>query len=239
MYFNNSASKLRIVLHFADIVCKKQHLRIADVGNKRKAFTVIIYNKTAINNIFFFDIAPFYQIRFPWRSKRRIWNHKVKGLSCKTVVRDGWAEENIIRLCAFAFNKQIALCNSISFVCVFLPVKVNRNLLAVFLSHLFNSLVCYGEHSARAACSVIYTVGWILNFIFNRYKCKVCHKLHYITGSKVASCIRYVCFFIKFSDNFFKHRTHSMIVKRRKCYSLCVCNRSGGKVYILWRKLID
>ena len=239
MYLHDTSAQRRVLLHLADIIGKKQHLRITDIRNQREILALIAHNKAAVGNIILLNVTPCLQIRLPRRAERRIRKTKVKGLTAEAVIGDRGTEVNIVGLLAFALYQHVALCDGVGLVCNLLTVEMDGDLLAGFCRNLANSLVSHREHPACSACSVINAVGIVLNFVFHRNKGKVCDQLNDVSGREMASCIGDVGFLVKFTDNFLKNRAHGVVVQCRKDSTCGSGDRSGGEIDGLVSKFTD
>ena len=222
MYLNNTATQHGVPLHFTDIIGKEQHLWIADIRNQREVFTLVIHTETSICDIVFFDVTPCFQIRFPRSSKGRIGEHKVKGLSGKTIVRDSRTKENIICLRTLAFNQHITAGNCIGLVGVLLTIKMDGYFLVRFLCYFLNTLFSNGQHATCSTGPIIDAVGCTLNFILYRHKRQIGNQFYNITRGKMASGISNIGFFVEFTDYLFKHRSHGMVIQCR-LYNIALC----------------
>ena len=189
MDLHDTAAKQRMLLHFADVVGKEQHLRITDVGDQGEILTLIADAEACVGDIVLLDVAPRLQIGLPRRSERRIGKHEVKGLSGKPVVGDRRSEENIVGLVAFAFDQHIALCDRIRFVGVLLTVQMDGNALPVLFRDFVDPAFGDREHAAGSAGAVINAIGRALNLILDRNERKIGHKLNHIARREVASGI--------------------------------------------------
>ena len=70
MYLYDTAAEGSIIFHFADIIGKEQHLRIADVRNQREILAVVIDTESSVGNIVLLDIAPSLEVGLPRSAER-------------------------------------------------------------------------------------------------------------------------------------------------------------------------
>ena len=230
MHLYDTGTERSIFFHFADVVCKKEHLRIANVGDQREILPFVADDKATVGDIFFLDIAPRFQIGLPRSAERRIGKAEVKGIACESVVGDRRAEEDIVGLAAFTLDQHIAFSDSVCLIGVFLTVKVNGDLFAVFCRYFAYALLGDGKHTARSAGAVVNAVSRVLYLVLDRHEGEISDQLNDVAGREMTSGVSDVGFLVELADDFFEHRSHRVIIQRRHHYALSVHYRAGREV---------
>ena len=80
MYFHDASAQWR-VLHTADVIGKKHHLAVANVGDE----TCHTVKETRVGNLLLVTNAPVLQVFLPRSAERRVADAEVKLLACMTI----------------------------------------------------------------------------------------------------------------------------------------------------------
>ena len=108
---------------------------------------------------------------------------------------------------------------------------MDGNFFTGLLGKPLNALFRNRQHTAGAASAIVNAVSRALDLIFNRYKGKISNQFHNITGRKMTSGIGDIRFLIEFSDNFFKHGPHRVVIQSRQFYTaIRVAHRTAAEV---------
>ena len=214
MYFNNATAKLRIRLHFRDIVQQKKQLPVARARQHLQLFaTTGIRIKARIEDFFFLIAAAhLFCISLPAFAIRRIAQHKIKLSGRIAIKRKRRTISNMLRFFTITLKQHIRLTDSISFRVDFLPKKMNRNFFIMLPGNLQKPVLRNSKHTAGTTCAIIARISCVLNLVFYRHHRQVSHKLYNIARCPVLASFL-VIVFVEFSNQLFKNRTHSMIIK--------------------------
>ena len=102
MHFHDSRTQFRIIHHSTEVVGKKQHLAVADVGQECYilAILAIAYGdiKARVRKLclFCFLQSTFLQVLFPRSAERRIGDAEIVCFSSMTVTRNSGVESDIL-----------------------------------------------------------------------------------------------------------------------------------------------
>ena len=157
MDFRNAAAQSGAVLHLGEHVSQKHHLAIAGASNQRILRIPSVLDHKA--RVFHLALAAHpLQIALPALAVGRVGQHEVKLTSREGVVGQGRMlrpTNDIVGGFSLAFQQQVGFGDGVGLGVNLLPVEVGRNLLVVGFSQLLEGLFCDGQHSARAAGSVV------------------------------------------------------------------------------------
>ena len=217
MHLHDAGAEFRI-LHAAHVVRQKEHLRVANVGDK---VYVVRKHKTAVGNFLLVQNSPVLEVFFPCRTERRVRNAEVVSFANVAVLRDGRAKGDVVALLLvqritealdLARNHDVRLAGGVSIGHQFLTENVNLDFLIAFTCHIKDFLLGNRQDSARTAGSIVNGICRIFKFVRNRENRQVGKQLHHVAWRKVTTGASHRIGFVEAAEQFLEHRSHHVVI---------------------------
>jgi len=155
-----------------------------------------------------------FEVLGPALPVRRVGEHEVELLRGEGVVCKRGplrAADDVVGAFAFALEQHVRLADGVSLGIDLLAVEQGSHLLLALRRDAGERVLGNGKHAAGAAGAVVKQVGAGLDLLLDGQEDEVGHQANGVAWCPVFAGL-FVILFVKLADQFFKHRSHGMVI---------------------------